>query len=178
MLFLKYPERFNLLGQVMWRGKIPGLARTLPGGDRKRVFWGKSARGFFQSIYEPEQGLLHFLPQTLEWQIAWLAAMAISIAAGFTVIPAVTMLALGPVWALYYAGRARIQANHDRLSSRLLVALLAYSGPMVRAMTRYKLRLLAAWSARIETPPRQTPVDGSAGSRLPPQLLERKRHRP
>ncbi len=31
MLYLKYPDRFNALGQVMWRGRIPGLARTMPG---------------------------------------------------------------------------------------------------------------------------------------------------
>ena len=31
MLYLKYPERFNALGQVMWHGRIPGLARTMPG---------------------------------------------------------------------------------------------------------------------------------------------------
>ena len=27
-----YPERFNALGQIKWRGTIPGLIRTLPGG--------------------------------------------------------------------------------------------------------------------------------------------------
>ena len=33
MLYPKYPERFNLLGQIAWRGVIPGLARTIPGGS-------------------------------------------------------------------------------------------------------------------------------------------------
>ena len=30
-LYLKYPERFNALGQIKWHGTIPGLAATVPG---------------------------------------------------------------------------------------------------------------------------------------------------
>ena len=39
MLYPKYPGRFNMMGQIAWRGTIPGLARTIPGGNRKRVLW-------------------------------------------------------------------------------------------------------------------------------------------
>jgi GT2 family glycosyltransferase len=69
MLYFKYPERFNSLGQIMWRGRIPGLARMLPGGARKKILWATGSRAFFQTIYEREQGLIKFLPQTLEWQL-------------------------------------------------------------------------------------------------------------
>jgi hypothetical protein len=159
MLYLKYPERFNVLGQVMWRGTIPGLARTLPGGSRKRIFWGPRARGFFQSVYEAEQGIVKFLPQTLEWQLFCALVLAASFAVGLTLLPGLAMLAMGPVWAMYYATQAPIQKSHDRLSSRCLVALLSYVGPIARALTRYRLRLLGAWSAKneMEQAPRQRP---------------------
>ena len=39
MLYSRYPERFNILGQIKWRGTIPGLLRTVPGGSRKNIFW-------------------------------------------------------------------------------------------------------------------------------------------
>jgi hypothetical protein len=53
------------------------------------------------------------------------------------------MLALGPIWALYYAWHAPLEKSHDSLTARLLIAYLAYTGPMVRTMTRYKTRAKA-----------------------------------
>lgn len=158
LLYFKYPERFNGLGQVKWRGRIPGLARTLPGGGSKRVFWGE-AGAFFQTIYEPPQSVLKFLPQTLEWNALWMTLSLIAYAAGLPATPALAMLALGPVWALHYAVKAPIEKCHSSVGSRLLVAILSYSGPMVRAMTRYRLRLKGAWSARSGSEPalRQRP---------------------
>ena len=41
MLYAKYPDRFNLLGQIKWKGTIPGLARMMPGGGAKRVLWSR-----------------------------------------------------------------------------------------------------------------------------------------
>lgn len=160
LLYFKYPQRFNALGQVMWHGRLPGLAQTLPGGARKRVYWGRGSRGFFQTIYESEQGLLKFLPQTLEWNlvaVALVAFLPLSRSAG---VAGLAMLAMGPLWALYCGWRAPIEKAHARLSSRLLVALLSYTGPMARALARYRLRLRRAWSARLgaEAPPRQRPT--------------------
>lgn len=158
MLYFKYPERFNALGQVMWRGRIPGLARTMPGA-RAPVSWVKTSSGFFQTIYEPPMGLFKFLPQTLEWNALWCAVLAFSLASGFTAIPALAMLALGPIWALYYAWKAPLEKCHDSLSSRLMVALLAFTGPMFRTITRYRYRLAGAFAGGgVEPMPRQRPV--------------------
>jgi glycosyltransferase involved in cell wall biosynthesis len=158
MLYFKYPERFNSLGQVMWHGRIPGLARTLPGA-RNLVAWVKNSSGFFQSIYEPPMGLLKFLPQTLEWNALWSMVLLFSLMAGFSVLPAIAMLALGPIWALYYAWKAPLEKAHDGLVSRLMVGFLAYTGPMFRTITRYKFRLAGALAARgAETMPRQRPA--------------------
>jgi len=159
LLYFKYPDRFNTLGQIKWRGTIPGLARTLPGGKRKRVLWGGS-RAFFQTIYEPRQGLLKFLPQTLEWSVLWFGLAIAAAVTGLPVLPALAMLLLGPVWALHYALAAPLEKAHRGAGSRLRVALLAYTGPMVRTMTRYRLRLTGAWDARQagEPEPRQRPT--------------------
>lgn len=161
MLYFKYPERFNSLGQVMWKGRIPGLARTIPGGATNEVLWSAGPRAFFQTIYEPRHGLLKFLPQTLEWQVAAIVLAAGLFSAGWTIVPALLMLAMGPIWALYYGWQASIEKRHDRTSSRLLVAMLSYTGPMVRAMTRYRLRMRGAWSAAgggVQPAPRQRPT--------------------
>ncbi len=146
MLYAKYPERFNALGQIRWSGMIPGLAGTLPGGGVKRVLWG-AARPALQTVYEPVLGLLNFLPQTLEWNVAGAAILLAAIAGGFSPIPALAMLALGPLWAAYYAWQAPLEKCHWGLGSRMIVSWLAYSGPIVRAVTRYKLRFRATMGA-------------------------------
>ena len=160
LLYLKYPERFNVLGQVKWQGTIPGLARTIPGVGRSLVSWASNSRAFFQTIYEPPMGLLRFLPQTLEWNALWSAILIVSIGAGLPIIPSLTMLALGPIWALYYARKAPLERCHEGLRSRLLVAFLAYTGPMARAITRYRYRLGSAWTGRSAVEPaiRQRPT--------------------
>jgi hypothetical protein len=146
------------LGQVMWHGRIPGLARTLPGA-RNLIGWVKTSSGFFQTIYEPPMGLLKFLPQTLEWNALWTVVLVFSLMTGFSAVPALLMLALGPVWALYYAWKAPLEKLHDGFIARLLVAFLAYTGPMFRTITRYKHRLAGALNGGgAESLPRQRPA--------------------
>ena len=141
MLFPKYPERFNVMGQIAWRGTIPGLARTIPGGNRKRVLWNASASA--QSIFDPGLTLAKVLPQTLEWTVLSAVTLVASIVLGVSIIPAAAMLALGPIWALYYAWHAPLDKFHESFTARILIAYLAYTGPMVRTMTRYKERAKA-----------------------------------
>jgi hypothetical protein len=144
---------------VMWRGRIPGLARTIP-GVRSLVGWARTSSGFFQTIYEPPMGLVRFLPQTLEWHALWSAMLALSLMAGFSAIPALSMLALGPIWALYYGWKAPLEKCHQSFGSRLMVAFLAYTGPMARTITRYRYRTAGTLTARgyMEPAPRQRPV--------------------
>src|SRR5580704_10234517 len=112
MLYPKYPERFNIMGQIAWRGIIPGLARTIPGGNRKRVLWNASARA--QSLFDPGLTLAKVLPQTLEWTVLSAVALVASVVLGVSLIPAAAMLALGPIWSLYYAFHAPLEKSHDR----------------------------------------------------------------
>ncbi len=142
MLHPRYPERFNVMGQIAWRGTIPGLARTIPGGSRKRVLW-RTATAGAQTLFDPGLTLARVIPQTLEWTVLSAIALAASIVLGLSLIPAAAMLAMGPIWALYYAWHAPLEKSHESFRARLLIAYLAYTGPMVRTMTRYKTRAKA-----------------------------------
>ena len=53
------------------------------------------------------------LPLTAEWNLAALALLACSYTIGITIIPAIMLLAAGPLWALYYAWRVKIEPCHD-----------------------------------------------------------------
>jgi glycosyltransferase involved in cell wall biosynthesis len=150
MLYARYPERFNVLGQIKWQGTIPGLARTIPGGAEPRVLWA-AARPGLHSVFDPALSLAAFLPQTLEWAIGWEVGAIACYLAGLSVIPALAMQLLGVVWALFYAWNAPVEKCHDSLSSRLLVAYLAYTGPIARTWARYKHRL-AALARKTENP--------------------------
>jgi hypothetical protein len=61
------------------------------------------------------------------------------------------------IWALHYAWQAPLEKCHDSLGSRLFVACLAWSGPMVRTWTRWKTRMRTV-SIGNEIQPRQRPV--------------------
>ncbi|HXW85618.1 MAG TPA: glycosyltransferase [Candidatus Binataceae bacterium] len=157
MLYSRYPERFNLLGQIKWHGTIPGLARTIPGGGRRRILWSATAAGA-QGVSDPTLGLARFLPQTLEWTALWSVLLVASIAIGVSVLPALAMLALGPIWAVYYAWHAPLEKCHETFFSRLLIAFLAYTGPMRRTITRYRTRLDLAGFGQKDFRLRQRPA--------------------
>lgn len=139
-LYLKYPERFNALGQIKWRGTIPGLAATVPGALRRRIKWTRASDAA-QTVRDEAPGILSFLPQTLEWNLAFTAIAIFTWFAGLPTLPALAMLSLGPLWALHYAWQAPLEKCHDSLSLRLFVAFLAWSGPLVRTWTRWKTRM-------------------------------------
>ena len=141
MLYPRYPERFNVMGQIAWRGTIPGLARTIPGGKRKRVLWKTRPRAR-RRFSIPGSRCSRFCRRRWNGRCSRLAMVA-SIVLGVSVIPAAAMLALGPIWALYYAWHAPLEKSHESFAARLLIAYLAYTGPMVRTMTRYKTRAKA-----------------------------------
>jgi hypothetical protein len=155
MLYLKYPERFNALGQVKWQGSIPSLARTFPGGETLRARWTRRA----SEIQQVEAGSLSLgsvLPLTAEWNLVALALIACSFTIGITIIPAAALLATGPLWALYYAWRAKIEPCHDGFFSRLFVGLLAWTGPLERTWARWRYRA-ASKNAALDLPARQRP---------------------
>ena len=168
MLFPKYPERFNALGQIRWRGTIPGIARTYPGGALNRVGW-THRTDELQAVADAPLSVAKVLPLTAEWNAGCVVALALSLGSGITILPALAMLALGPIWALYYAWQAPLEKCHDSLGSRLFVAFLAWSGPMVRTWTRWKTRMrtisLGSEMQHLSSAPH---YDGSAAASISP----------
>jgi len=157
MLHLKYPERFNTLGQIKWRGAIPGVARTMPGGGRPRVRWARTAEQL-QSVDEKPLSMLAVAPMTVEWSLAATALLVLSVLFGVTLWPALAALAAGPLWAAYYALRAPLEKCHRGGASRLLIAWLAYSGSIARTLARYRWRVDARKQALFDGAPRQRPT--------------------
>ncbi|HUO06529.1 MAG TPA: glycosyltransferase [Candidatus Binataceae bacterium] len=142
LLYPRYASRFNVMGQIAWRGTIPGIARTIPGGSHRIVRWIRGG-GAGQTVFDPGLTLASVLPQTLEWTVLSAALLVASIAFGWTIVPAATMLAMGPLWAFYYSQHAPLEKCHDSTMARLLIAYLAWTGPMVRTIARYKNRAKA-----------------------------------
>ncbi|MBV8451109.1 MAG: glycosyltransferase, partial [Deltaproteobacteria bacterium] len=157
MLYFKYPERFNMLGQIKWNGTIPGIARTVPGGGRLRIQRVRSAAQF-QRVDEMPLSVLKVAPITAEWNLAAAALVVLSLLLGITIAPALAALAAGLLWAAYYAVKAPLEKCHRGLASRLLIGWLAYSGSIVRTVARYRWRSDARKNAQFDSAVRQWPT--------------------
>jgi hypothetical protein len=157
MLYFKYPERFNVLGQIKWNGTIPGIARTVPGGGRLRVRWARNPEQF-QRVDEMPLSVLRVAPMTAEWNLAAAALVVLSLLLGVTIAPALAALAAGPLWAAYYAVKAPLEKCHRGLMSRLLIGWLAYSGSIVRTVARYRWCANARKNALFDSVVRQQPT--------------------
>jgi glycosyltransferase involved in cell wall biosynthesis len=156
-LYFKYPERFNLLGQIRWKGTIPGVARTMPGGGRLRVQWVRIGEQF-QHLDEMPLSMLAVAPITAEWSLAAATLTLLSLLFGVTMWPAFAALLAGPLWAAHYALRAPLEKCHRGAASRLLISWLAYSGSMARTGARYWRRLVARKCALLDSGVRQKPT--------------------
>ena len=157
MLYLKYPSRFNTLGQIKWRGTIPGIARTVPGGGRQRVRWMRSTE-LLQRVDEIPLSVLRVAPITAEWSLAAAALLVLSLLLGVTIVPAMVALAAGPLWASYYSLRAPLEKCHKGPLSRVLIGWLAYSGSIARTIARYRWRVHARSKSLLDTHVHQRPT--------------------
>jgi GT2 family glycosyltransferase len=165
LLFPKYSERFNALGQIRWRGVIPGIGRTYPGGTPKPVAW-TSRDGQLQRVADAHLSVAQVLPLTAEWNAGAVVALLLSIGMGITIVPALTLLALGPIWALHYAGKAPLEKCHGGFVARMLIAWLAYTGPISRTIARSRHRRSSRQSGQLESGVRQRPTFDWIGRRI------------
>ncbi len=76
------------------------------------------------------------LPQTLEWLLFWTIAAALSARTGISIFPALAMIAIGPALAIYGALRSPLPRAYRGVASRVLIAFLAYAGPICREAAR------------------------------------------
>jgi GT2 family glycosyltransferase len=142
LLRFHHPERFNHRGDGKWRGSLYGASLQGLRLARDIIYRGTFGTALFQSVYRPGASHWAMLPSTLEWHAATLLAALAGVAWWPALAIAVLMLGLSFLIALLQALQARLPLQHDGLSSRLVVGLLCYSQPLVRAWKRYRTRFL------------------------------------
>jgi glycosyltransferase involved in cell wall biosynthesis len=140
MVYYKHPERFNLLGQARWLGRIYGDLSTslLPG--KPFIYSGVFGMAPFQSLYQRPTSLWAYLPQTLEWNVFGLAMLMLTPLTGAGLLLGVLPLLITGVSSVASAWRAPVDPRFRGLRSRLLITYLILGGPLVRSIERYKWR--------------------------------------
>jgi glycosyltransferase involved in cell wall biosynthesis len=140
MVYYKHPERFNLLGQARWLGRIYGDLSTslLPG--KPFIYSGVFGMAPFQSLYQRPASLWSYLPQTLEWNVVGLAMLGLTPLAGAGMLVGTIPLLITVVSSAVSAWRAPVDPRFTGLRSRLLITYLILGGPLVRSLERYKWR--------------------------------------
>lgn len=174
MLYFKHPLRFNRLGQSRWLGRIYSDLGTGILSRRPIIYSGPFGAGLFQTLYEPPAGLLAYLPASLEWNVAWMMLLVLSIAGYVQGEPLPMLLSSGLALAGISIGQAlKVGFTADvsglpPLRARLLIAYLNYMGPLVRGIARHKYRTKRlAGVDQISWPsPRQKPSIDLRGRRL------------
>jgi GT2 family glycosyltransferase len=89
----KWPEKYNTPGHLTWIGRLYGGEAVVSRlrGRRSRIYHGTWGSNLFQSVYEPQPGLLGAIPVLPEWYFA-IALLAAVSAFGVLWQPAVLAL--------------------------------------------------------------------------------------
>src|SRR4051794_21535758 len=116
MLARKWPEKYNPMGQVAWRGRLycSGFRSDLTGARRWRVYYGSQGSGPFQSLYQPPREGIATLALMPEWQLV-VAVLATLAVVGLSWPP--LMLAAVPLLGVTL-GAVVVQAVRGALAAR------------------------------------------------------------
>ncbi len=130
LLEMKWPEKYNALGHLSWRGRLygNGVARALP-LRRWHVYHGVWGSGLFQSIYSPAPDMLRWLPMMPEWYLV-IAILAVVSAFGLLWKPlllGIPLLVLSVVAVVLQAGVSAAHAGFSE-TARSLVPTMGLRG--------------------------------------------------
>ena len=144
VLARKHPERFNLLGGGVWRGRVYSTAKSGVLLQRSIIYAGLFGSGMFQRLYTPTPAALLTVFTSLEYH----ALVTIPLLALALVFPLVWPLtATAWVGSMAVCTLAALQAELPAAKrtwwSRPLVALLFLLQPVARGWARYRERLTA-----------------------------------
>jgi len=141
LLYFKHPYRFNVLGQSRWFGRIYGDISSFLLSLQPRIYSGVFGRGLFQTLYQPPASLGTYIPITLEWNMVSLALIICAFLFGGYFWLGLAPLCLTFTRCLASALKARVDSRFRGLRATLLVTLLVFLGPLVRALERYRWRM-------------------------------------
>lgn len=153
LLYRKFPRRFNAVGQIRWSGAIVGLDHLVP------LTAPPPLTPEAEATYAAPPSLLAFLPQTLEWNLGALILLALAPLFHPAAIAALLMLVVSAAWACHWSRHAPLEPARRNWCGQLLTGFLAYSGPLLRALSRARYRLSTAGGQRdaLAASPRQRP---------------------
>jgi len=158
LLEQKWPEKYNSLGHLTWRGRIygNGITRALTSW-RGRVYQGPFGSAPFQSIYHPAPGVIASLPLMPEWYVVILVLTLFSLLGlhwaplGWCLAPLAAAVAAPVAQALLSASRVRWESaptgRGRRVGRFLLTAFLHLIQPLARLIGRLR-HGLTPWRRR------------------------------
>lgn len=153
LLEMKWPEKYNTLGHLTWKGRLysNGLIHRLLWFRRWRIYHGVWGSGLFQSIYETAPGTLLSLSLMPEWYLVIAALVGLSALGAlwwplFLALPllavAVGVPLIQAVWSAVHASfPSAPRPLADRLKLRSLTALLHVLQPLARLYGRLRYGL-------------------------------------
>ena len=155
LLERKWPEKYNVEGQVTWAGRIYGKGLAQAPGLRGRIYQGVWGSAPFQSIYQPTPDGLRSLPMRPEWYLVVVALAAIT-ALGILWRPLLfgfLPLAFAVGASFMQVGLSAAQASFAGASSRARVTLvklytLTAFLHMLQPLVRLRGRLRSGGGAR------------------------------
>jgi len=148
MLRFQHLVFFGPTGTAKWKGQIYGAPRFTWLVNKPIIYHGVFGEGLFQSIYPTPQSDLAAYLSSIEWVTLTTFIFAVSIPLPFLRIVPYLMFGGTLLVALSFMIHARLEARHDTVRARLLVAFLALSQPLVRGWARY-----FTWLKFKRTPP-------------------------
>lgn len=148
MLRFQHLVFFGPTGTAKWKGQIYGAPRFTWLVNKPVIYHGVFGEGLFQSIYPTPQSEVAAYLSSIEWVALTLFVLAISVPLPFLRIVPYIMFGGTLLVALSYMIHARLEARHDTIRARLLVAFLALAQPLVRGWARY-----FTWLKFKRTPP-------------------------
>ncbi len=148
MLRFQHLVFFGPTGTAKWKGQIYGAPRFTWLVNKPIIYHGVFGEGLFQSIYPTPQSEIAAYLSSIEWLALTLFVLGVSVPLPFLRIIPYIMFGGTLLVALSYMIHARLEAKHDTIPARLLVAFLALAQPLVRGWARY-----FTWLKFKRTPP-------------------------
>jgi GT2 family glycosyltransferase len=138
LLEKKWPEKYNSIGHLTWRGRIYSSGLTRIVGTATRIYYGQWGTAPFQSLYETGPGHIQSLLAMPEWYLVNMALAMIAVLGIFwrpllLVSPLLAVSAGVPMLnACASAVRSRFHGPGFHFSLKLLTALLHLLQPVAR----------------------------------------------